>query len=316
MDQQLIRSEEEAWEVLGRLLAGRILDDTASAYELGDWAQLSVDIKGQKYRSSLTPRLMQGLLTFNNNVTRTFALTAYGRADARAVDREEQEALQLVFYVGGGSTAIKAKLKRSYSVEVTIPPRLALMTTIVVALAYGGAIAIKSYFESNAGIQREHLRLEQSREETRRLELFKDALRQLQEHNIQSQLIADMARSSYVAIIKSLPDAESVDIAGIPLSRDQMDDILDTDPDSDQFPRTMAGRFTVRGLKNTLPNKYFLNLERGQTKIRASYNPTQLDQATIARIAEALLNKSDMELRIRLTGRYRSQLNGTIISFD
>jgi hypothetical protein len=319
MDQTVIESEEQAWEVLRDLVRGAISDDVAAAFELGDWASLSLNIKGRRYQSSVTPRLMQGLLTFHNNLSRTLALTQYGRADGRTLNYDDQERLQLVFEISGGSTGIKAKVSRATRAEITVPPRLSLMMAIIVALAYCSGVAIKSYFDTkqsahNVEMQRE--RTEQSRQETERLRLLRDAYEQLRQYQEKPEAIEDMARNSYMSILKSVPDAERVDVGGIRLNREQIERILDVDLTSDNFPRHLRGVFTVRGLRNAEPQKYYLHLERGDARIRASYDPTKIDAATTRRITDALINKSDLKLHVVITGRYRSQLNATVVSFE
>jgi hypothetical protein len=317
LDLRTIESEEEAWLVLEQLARGKISDQEAMAYRIGEWAQLSLRVNGDRYRSSITPKLMHGLLSYHNGLARAIALTKYGKPDGRLLNDEDHHSLQLDFSIEGGSTRVKAKINRSLQTEISLGAGTALAIAIVVALAFCGAVAIKGYFDATAErheIERERQRTEQSRQETLRLDILRKVLEQM--HNYNLHLIDDIARSSYMAIIRSIPDAESVDISGVRLTRDDLDEILSGDLEHDDYPKTIAGSFTVRGLRNTFPQKYFLNLERGDVKIRAAYDPTLIDSATASKITNALQTKGTLRLHIRLVGRYRSQINGVVVSFD
>lgn len=318
MSVHTIRTEDDAWEVLNQLLSGKISDKTAENMKLGEWASLDVAIRGDRYNASLTPRVMDALLQFHQQLGKSLALAAYGKADRRTLTEDDTEDLQLDFQIKQGSSQIFVSLadaiqKVGNRLE-TLPPETFLLVTIVLGLVYCGSLAIKGYFETSEARER----TAQGAQENKRMTLLAKAYERLRGEGINPAEIEKHAASAYGRIVDSIPDADTAKIGGVSLSKPTLERLQHHDSEPYRGPARLSGSFTVRSVSNKYSEMHFLTLTQGNTRIRASYNPTALSAKVKALIYEALDSKGELKLTIKITNEYqpRRQLNGEIESFD
>jgi hypothetical protein len=328
-----IRTEDDAWRVLKDLLAKKISEAQASEVEFGDWAQVTFSVAGDKYHSSLTPRLMRGLGRFHRTLEESFALVEHGKPDARKLSEEDVEDLQLEYLVLGGSSLIRVELDKSIEELLKKLPQLnarqALLLALILALGYCGKPAVQGYFEMEKGRQQVEIRkqetersrheVERSKQETERMRILDDAHKRAQEElkaNIRP--LKELPRSGYQDLLRSIPDADSAELLGIHFSAEDLEEFQEKKRPPYKGPRHLNGKFVVHALANTNSEEFFLTVSQGSTRIRASYNPKKIPSSVTERINKALQEKGSLTLHVTITNRYTpvKLFSGRIDTFD
>lgn len=74
------------------------------------WPSINLDIKGERYHSSLPTKLMEGLVSFQNEIDKAYALLSYRSANRQKLTNDDKEKLELVFTIKEGSTGASVDL--------------------------------------------------------------------------------------------------------------------------------------------------------------------------------------------------------------
>lgn len=107
MNPLVIKSDIEALTLLERIIAGESIafDDV----EFDNWPRLNINIKGERYDSTITPELMKGFLEFQKAINKSYALARYS-ASSRNLKDSERDDLKILLHVEQGSSEFRAKL--------------------------------------------------------------------------------------------------------------------------------------------------------------------------------------------------------------
>lgn len=85
----IIKSEEDAYEVLSNALAGTIQPFGTVIFD--GWPTLNLNVKGRKFHQSLTPTVMRGLLEFQKGIYQSFAAAKYNYPSKRLSESEKKD---------------------------------------------------------------------------------------------------------------------------------------------------------------------------------------------------------------------------------
>lgn len=137
-----ISSEEEAWELLRKLVNSEVSFAQMPRLALGDWARVRVHIPASKYDSAITPYMMQGWIELQRSIYRTSSLLQGGVGSGRDLSDDEKNRLELVVSVKSGSSDQGVELTDLLSplvsgmVDKMSPDQiLIIMLTLIVAVA-------------------------------------------------------------------------------------------------------------------------------------------------------------------------------------
>src|SRR5690606_13867462 len=93
----VIESEDDAWDLLEKLQSDDF--ETPDDIVFGEWAALSIYLKGGKFQSSLTPSVFPVFQKLQKEVYRTYSQCKYGYR-TKSLTKEERERLEIVIHVG------------------------------------------------------------------------------------------------------------------------------------------------------------------------------------------------------------------------
>lgn len=316
-----INTEADAWHALEQF-ANHTLPPGVQL-EFNNWPYLKIAISGDRYDSSLTPRLMSAFLILHRNMNRAYALGTRGVPDARHLSDEEILNNDFVVRVEHGSSIFDTDLT---ALAQGLGDRIENVSTnelvalaIIFSLAFCGSTLIKKYFENKKAlseVEREKQRTLQTQEETNRIKILDNAYRNLKNDFTDYQQTETLAIQAHTAIFKAIPDAKSATVAGLHFSRSDIA-IFGGEPayNNDGFPKEVVGDFQAVGLRTRYSDRYFLTLRFGDQRISASFDPRTLDTKTVERVKDAVMNRTDLHLAVTLTSRYTRQINGEIQRF-
>ncbi len=223
-----ILSESDAWNFLEKTLLDKMPVDTDRfRLNIGTWPIIHLKLEGDKFRSSLNTKLMIAFIELQKNVYRTYTKMQYNVANGRLLSNEEKAALELIIEVSHGSSDIKATLselaKKFFDGAID-----KMDGKHFVILGVAGLIAWTSHSVINTYItsQTEHKKIESqivlSKEETKRLEIMKEASRQVPYVAVNNALNDEVINK----MLKSSLYADSITIGGHTFNREQVGQLV------------------------------------------------------------------------------------------
>jgi len=206
-----IKSEDLAWKYIKDALEGKY-DNEVVELNFDNWPVFHINIKGDRYSSTVTTSLMKSLVELQSHLNRVYAEVVYGKS-AKSLTSDERNALEIVFKVEAGSSNVVADLS-GFFVELgkNAMEKMtgAQVVTVVLGAAalWGAASTYDAHLTSGQKTQEEKNRHEIT------LQLVKQQPKLMQ---IQNEQVA-----TYTNILKSVPDAEQVKLDNTVLSKEQI----------------------------------------------------------------------------------------------
>lgn len=217
-----VASESDAWELLDKAVKGMLPDGTVQL-EMGDWCDCRIKFSGDKYNSTITTGLMEAFIDLQKTVYRTYSKLNYDQADKRLTDTEKKS-LEIFVKVEPGSsdfTAILSKAVDTLTKGAVNQMESHHYVIIIVSsvLCLTGTLMWRQYLKHRSEVKQADLDLSLSQEETRRLEVFGNAMKRepYLEH------LQNDANDFRNAIIKNAKSADTILVANEVVNKDQAD---------------------------------------------------------------------------------------------
>lgn len=260
-----LQTEEDAWGFLDWL---RLQDQESTLEDLSlsspEWAKLSLTYKGKAYNSTITPSIMEALLTLQGSIHRLYALAKYGEERAVRLTNSDRGNTELVVQVLPGSSelGIDGTQIASHFLDVVGHSMndVEVMAVVISALLmFFGAGFIKLAIEQRGKLKIKELELKAKETEAtdraaERAEAVRQTIALSQEETKRAEIIATasqrfpkivlvQAEAAKVAeaTLKSIARSETLEVQGLSISGPVAADIITT-------PRSSADMVTVRSI--------------------------------------------------------------------
>jgi hypothetical protein len=190
----VIEDEDQAWTLLDGVVNHVIEIDDITLLEFKGWPRIEFKIQGRRWQSSVPTRIMPAILDIQKDLYRAYARVRYGDHDTRHLTDEEREALEIVVTVGEGSSEFMALIESAMNTFVTgalsrMTAEQLMITVLGLSLVIAGRLSWKDWLDSRVrqreidaraeGENKDNVvRIELSKEETRRLEVMARAIAQ------------------------------------------------------------------------------------------------------------------------------------------
>ncbi|QAB30139.1 hypothetical protein [Pantoea ananatis] len=99
-----IKSAEEFWAFTQNFISSEDHEFNKLDIKFEGWPILYINVKGDKFHSSLTASMIAGMSSMNEAFQRAYAMAKYGSTKLNQLTNEDREALDVVFKVEEGST--------------------------------------------------------------------------------------------------------------------------------------------------------------------------------------------------------------------
>ncbi|MCF1486932.1 hypothetical protein LZ838_06130 [Pseudomonas sp. AA27] len=253
----VIRSEAQAFEYLARAQAGEFEGEEV-LLSFSGWPVLDINVKGDRYHSTIPAGIMKGLVEYQGALNKAFALVSNSDTSKSLTD-DNRKALDVTFEVKEGSSDIKSDIAKQLGViaqqamghmsgtEIVLT---VLGIAIIASLTYLGATKIRTTGESAA--------------EKQRLDFAKEVV----ESNVKLAQINKEVTESALSVIKGAHDAEILKLGKSVLTRTDIE-FLNRRTRSLSDKRRIDDSFHVIKL-HTTDQKWKLILEHpvyGQIKV-------------------------------------------------
>ncbi|WP_265524146.1 hypothetical protein [Providencia rustigianii] len=200
------------------------------------WPNLTFKLTGKKFQGSITPSVMKGFMEMQSQINKAYASFKYGDPEKR-LSNEDKAAIEIVVVVDEGSSILNIDLNgfldtiSKVAIEKMTPQDI-VITTLGVALVWGGTNVFKKYLETRRETRSEEIKKESekqhletlefmSEQETARLEIIQNIINQ--KPVIKQQ--QEYAEESKAELVKSLAKADTVDFAGVEIKQNVMKDL-------------------------------------------------------------------------------------------
>ncbi|OPY15649.1 MAG: hypothetical protein A4E66_00053 [Syntrophus sp. PtaB.Bin001] len=219
-----VLTESDAWRLLENALSEKIpINTDVFRVKIGSWPILHLKLEGEKFQSSINTKMMTAFLELQNNIYRTYAKMQYDMANGRLLANKEKEALVLMVEVHAGSSELKAKFEElgTKLLEGAINKmegKHYVILGISALLAWSSPSIINGYITRQTELKQIESQIALSKEETRRLELMKEASHQVS--YVGTNVI--MTEEVINKIFKSALTAKSITIGGHTYNQEQV----------------------------------------------------------------------------------------------
>lgn len=290
-----IGNENSAWEYIQEALEGKY-DNEVVELNFDNWPIFHINIKGERYNSTMTTSLMRSLVELQGHLNRVYAEVVYGKS-AKSLNAEERAALEIVFKVEQGSSNVVADLS-GFFVELGKNAMEKMTGKQVVAVVLGAATLWGTASSYSSYLQDQ----QKSQAEKNRHELTMQLLQQQPKlMQIQNEQVA-----TYTNILKSVQDAKQVTLDETVISQDQLGLITRSERQATELMR-IDDQYLISSLK-IKPDSYKIEVLRvsdGKTI------PTELFKGHLSinemqQIMEAFTTEKPINLNI--VGRVRGDV--------
>ncbi|WBA07768.1 hypothetical protein [Salinivibrio kushneri] len=214
MQSVVIKSEDDAWKLLSEILDS---DKYDNYLEFQNWPNISINIKGDRYSSTLPASLLEKLSFIQRNLNSFYGETVYD-GDARFLKKADKHEIELVYSIVKGSTDIKADAtgllnKLGESMAKPSTQKITAITLCFISLAISGAFVIGNHMDNIKEIEIE---------KQKTLQKAIEALPQLKDTSGQ-------LHSTFRKIISAASDADSIKLGDIELGKNEINRIAEKD---------------------------------------------------------------------------------------
>lgn len=228
----VVRSEEDAFILLQRALASELADQPY-VLEFENWPILTLRFVGEGYDSTITPHIAGALVELQHAMNRSYARLVRHSGNANVLTKEERQAIEFKAKVDEGSSLITVDLgEYAETLTTALAGKMTgtelVITILGIALTGGGLLAYKAFLAARSEDKKVDQATKQtvqlSEQETRRMDIFANALA-LHPALKSSHEDFDNVRHE---VLKSVGDADQLEVQGIALSQDQARKIAST----------------------------------------------------------------------------------------
>lgn len=221
----VIRSEEEAFDMLQRALASELTDPNVQL-EFENWPRLTLRFAGDGYDSTITPQIAQALVELQHAMNRSYARLARSAENSNVLTKEERKSIEFKARVDKGSSLVTVDLGEfAQTLSSALVGKMTgteiVITTLGLAITGGAVVAFKAFLAARTDDKKVDQATKQtvalSSQETERFQIFANALTQ------RPALIATHQDFDEVRhdLLKSIGDASEMNVQGVSLNQEQ-----------------------------------------------------------------------------------------------
>ncbi|ENL8693439.1 hypothetical protein AB6I52_002183 [Enterobacter hormaechei] len=159
----VIDDAESFWSEVERFL---FMEDVQPGAELPvdlefrGWPNLHINVKGEKFHSSLTSSMVYGLASMHESFQRAYALAKYGTSNLQRLTNEDKQSLDVIFQIKEGSTDSETDWSSTFNHflafltgafdGMTGVQKMAILITLIVALTAGTCFYLHTNSQDHA----------------------------------------------------------------------------------------------------------------------------------------------------------------------
>ena len=288
---------EDAIELLKKAVNNEFDDSKSYELQFGDWLRFSLDVKGERYSSSLPSSSLRAVSQYQAAINSFYALLAYGKT-AQSLTDEDKKELELIFEFSEGSTKADADLTETITtlgmaaIEKMDGNQL-VITILVSAIILGIYLGYTNFLANDT----------ERRKDDVNMQIVQSAL----ESNVAlARLNAEIADSA-IGLAKSVSDADSVQLGSLELSGSEIGNYIKRERGKRRHKR-INGAFRATRISEA-DNGFRVRLadKHGSALIATLSMDGAHSTGILASLLESVADKKLVELSIMV------KMHGTVI---
>jgi len=290
-----ITDEKSALELIKKALEG---DFESEIVELSfeNWPVFTLNVKGDRYNSTVTAGMMRSLLELQRHLHRVYAEVVYGKS-ARVLTTDEREQLEIVFKVEQGSSNIAADLSGFFTeLGKNAMDKMTGRQIVGTVVGLGALLIASTTYTDYLSAQQKTLE-EQNRHEV---------VSKLIDENSSLRNIYEEQQAAMTDILKSVIDAEQVQLPGSTLAKADLETITRQERQPTEL-RRIDGEYTISSFKKKA-DSFRIEITRIEDGVTFSTElfKGHLSMQEMEAITSALT--SDRAINLNVVGRFRGEV--------
>lgn len=317
----VIRSEEQAFELLRAVLADELTDQNPVIHFEG-WPILTLRYEGKGFESTITPDIAEALLALQTAMNRAYARAVHDSGSARSLTDVERRQLQILAKVDKGSSLITIDLGKwgealASALKDKMTSKSVAVTILGVAVIAGSVIAHKDYLQTKASIvlaeNETKAKTAMTTAETERLKIMAGALEQAADLKHAAQDFNEARRK----VLKAGGDAKSVTMQGVELTGAEARKIASA-PRAESEDVQLNGHYVILKVDWQLQDeaKLTLSSQDGRGQFVAKFRVMTLAQDQKTKLKEAEWERKPLYMQINGTKLRGEITTATIIAAE
>lgn len=265
------------------------------------WPKFNVKVEGDRYNGTLTPKLMAGLIEFQDQLLRTYAEIRYGSSSIGKLSAADKADLEIVLAITKGSTDGQGPLDGALNKIISALPMNKMSGGNVTALLIIAVLCVAGYMVfsgwNQADLEKAKIASAERQSHTQAMLIGKlaDALAS-KSLPPEAVTIKDRAAEGYRAIVVGAPDATSMDIQGQHFNADELEKIRTQDP----LPKSRKERREDVYIEMVKRHPDYLSLTLrlpgSDYTFPGRVDLSKFDQANVNRLFDSLRDSSPIRL--------------------
>ncbi|MBL5919732.1 hypothetical protein I7V28_01095 [Lelliottia amnigena] len=147
----VIENAESFWNVVDDFLQREAAEpgtDLPIDLDFQGWPNLHINVKGDKFHSSLTSSMVYGLASMHESFQRAYALAKYGTSNLQRLTNEDKQSLDIIFQIKEGSTDSETDWSGTFNQFLAFltgafegmsgVQKMTILLSLIIALTAGG----------------------------------------------------------------------------------------------------------------------------------------------------------------------------------
>ena len=335
-DMYIIENENQAIDLLDFLLDRK---DSSELYNIkfAGWPSYHMHVEGDKYHQTITPSIMNGFLELQAGIYKSYALINYDSDTTNCLTKSERNELEIEVEVKDGSssfdvnlTEIGIKFIESTAGKMTSGQALTLI--LVFTVLYFGKNYLQQILAAKKQARESELDLQKNTEERKeRLETiklltqqnpkFNEVIAKANNFDPRVKKIQQHALDTNAAILKSVQEADSVEIQNAVILPGDVAKELSITPKTRWDPIRIDDWYRVLEVdsSNAASRKIRLQRVKDNKELICVLENDTLDQKNLQLIQQAEWKYAKIFLNIKsltLNGRYKESIILGAINID
>jgi hypothetical protein len=317
--QIVVEDEKAAFKLLQQAI-NEELGDQPFELKFSGWPVLSIRLQGKGYDSTITADVAEALVEVQRAVNRAYARAVKGTSNSRTLTDGERRDVQFQAKVKKGSSLIEINLgdfaeKLATAISTKMTPEMVAITVIGVAAIAGGTFAVKAYLNAKSKDKQieseERAKVAMTKEETRRMEVFADAMtRQPSLRHAAADF--DDARTE---IMRSAGTANTISVNDVEITAETAR-VISTASRTESEEVQLNGTYLILATDLRQPDEIRLRVRNAKNgrEFQAGFRDNSLHQEQIRLLQDAEWNRTRVYLSINARSLRGDVTVATVIS--
>ena len=315
----VIKNEKAAFEFLQKAVQNE-LGDVPFELEFDGWPVLTMRVTGEGYDSTITSDMASALVDLQTALNRTYSRFVLGEANSRRLTDVQKQEIQFKAKVEEGSSLITVDLGKfgdilAQGIVAKMTPEMLAITVVGAIIIIGATISYKAFLKhrtEDKTIEEDAKRtIALSQEETRRLQVFADATKQIP----QLVYVKNEFDSVRGEIVKGIGDGNSIAVNDLKISHETAK-LVAVSKRRESKEEQLNGTYFILATNVRNSDHVRLEVRRAQDgrEFSATFNDDSFDKAQITLLQEAEWGRTPVFLSINALVLEGEVTKATVIS--